>query len=223
MPNTMKPTIIIDPGHGLKQNGMYSRPLLDCRGKSVKFVKNGMKPHPDDYKDGFYREDFGTLLLAKEIKEYIGNQANILLTRNDERDALQYLSEKSNNKWKKENWPKWKWIVDFTNSNNADLFTSIHTNAGGGTGISCFWESAPQGIELSNILCNTLSDATGLKIRKIAKHRYLILRNKCKGKSVLFEALFHDNIKDIQFMLDDRKREKVVNGISNGLLDFLSN
>lgn len=217
-------TLILDPGHGLKIDGKYSRPLLDCRGDKIKFVPRGMRPHKSDHEVGFYREDFGTLQICKEIKEILKGKVNVLLTRNDDKDALTYLSSLSTNEWEKKKYrnQKWRWIVNFTNNNNADLFISVHSNAAGGSGIRSFWESTPNGICFSESVCDFLQKEIKIKPVRIKKHRYLILRNNCQGRSILLETLFHDNIEEVQLMLSEEGRKKIATGISNGILDYIS-
>jgi N-acetylmuramoyl-L-alanine amidase len=212
-------TIVISPGHGLNKKNKYSRPLINTNNNKIGIINN-MKPSKEDSLPGYYREDLGTLILAKEIREELKCKHNVLLTREDERNAALWLSKGSTNKWKKTFWPQSKWITNFTNKNNADIFISLHTNAGGGTGCSSFWESAPNGIIFSEILTKKIHEQTGLLIRKIDKHRYSVLRNNCKGSSILLEVLFHDDIDDIQFMINDEKRKILVKAISQGIDDY---
>jgi N-acetylmuramoyl-L-alanine amidase len=217
--------IVLDPGHGLRENGQFGRPLMDCTGNKAIVIKNSMCPHPDDYSPNFYREDFGTLAIAKSIAEKLeicGHK--VYLTRTDKYNAKTYISKSSNNEWKKKYWKSWKWIRDFTAKKQADIFVSIHTNAGGGTGTSCFWASSPHGVNLANILTQKINNQLRLRVRRIDKHRYLILRQTCNGRAVLLECLFHDNINDIKLLLTqqgiDKMGEAVASGINNYSLTF---
>jgi N-acetylmuramoyl-L-alanine amidase len=212
-------TIVISPGHGLNKKNKYSRPLININNNKIEIIDN-MKPSKKDSLPGYYREDLGTLVLAKEIREELKCKHNVLLTREDKRNAALWLSKDSTNKWKKTFWSQSKWITNFTNNNNADIFISLHTNAGGGTGCVSFWESAPNGIIFSEILTKKIHEQTGLPIRKIDKHRYSVLRNNCEGSSILLEVLFHDDIDDIQFMINDEKRKILVKAISQGIDDY---
>jgi len=210
--------IVLDPGHGLTPKGKYSRPLMDCRGEKTIAVPNSMYPHENDHEPGFYREDFGTLAIAKRVAaelECMGH--TVYLTRKDENNAGVYLANLSDNAWKKKYWKSWKWVKDFTVRKQADIFVAIHTNAGGGTGTSCFWASSRNGVELSNALTQELHDQLGLKVRRIAKHRYLILRQQCNGRAVLLECLFHDNIKDIKLLLTDEGVNSVGKAVADGI------
>lgn len=224
-----KTTIVIDPGHGLKKNGKFSRPLMDCTGEKVKIVSNSMKlartskTEEGQYSDSkYYREDFGTLFLAKAIRKELEDKYNILLTRKDIYDAKINLSKNCTSEWKLNFWGKWKWIVDFTNKNKADIFISLHTNAGGGKGCSAFWESAPEGEKLSKSITSRISEELNIKVRRIKKHRYMVLRNKCKGKSILLEVLFHDNINEIKYLLEQEGIEKVAKVIAAGIDNYAS-
>ena len=217
----MDKTIVIEPGHGLSKEGKYSRPLIDCRGENIKIIPNSIEPNENDYKYGFYREDFGTLSLANGVRKYLEELGHkVYLTREDNRSSDQYLSENCSNEWKKEYWKKWKWIVEYTNEKNADVFVSIHTNAGGGSGCSLFWNESPNGVELSESIAKELHNQIGLKIRRVAQHKYMVLRNNCHGRSVLLETLFHDNINEIKMLLDPNKENKIVKAIANGIDNY---
>ena len=173
--------IVLDPGHGANEKNKFSRPLMDCTGSKAICVPDSMVLHPDDGKPNFYREDFGTLKIAQEVAAELRCEGHtVFLTRNDYHNAAMYLSSFSNNDWKKKHWKSWKWIREFTKSKNADVFVSIHTNAGGGTGTSAFWASTPNGVDLCKSMTQELHDQVGLRIRRVAKHRYLILRNVCE-------------------------------------------
>jgi len=217
----MGKTIILDPGHGLTIGGEYQRPLMNCNGKRVRAVYNSMTPHPNDYKKGFYREDFGTLAIAQQAKIILEKQGHtVFLTREDERDAKNFLSSQSTNTWKRKYWKKWKWVKHFTAQKEADVFVSIHTNAGRGTGTSCFWAHSPNGVELSKSLVGALNKHVGLKIRKVAKHRYLILRDSCNGRAVLLECLFHDSMVDVVNLLSKKGVKKVAKGVAYGIDNY---
>jgi len=210
--------IVLDPGHGLNEKGIFSRPLMDCTGDKAICVPDSMHPHVNDYEPNFYREDIGTLAIAKKAAAELEAKGHtVLITRRDENNAGVYLSSFSNNNWKKKHWKSWKWIKDFTLKHNADIFVSIHTNAGGGTGTSCFWAVSPNGVDLSKAVTQELNDQLGLKVRRVAKHRYLILRNVCEGRSVLLECLFHDNIKDIKLLLTQDGISSVAKAVADGI------
>ena len=219
----MGKTIILDPGHGLDSQGKFGRPLIDCTGKKAIIVPNSMDPHVNDNNPNFYREDFGTLAIAKRTQvelECMGHK--VYLTRKDERNAGLYLSSLSTNTWKKKYWKTWKWIRDFTARNHADIFVSIHTNAGGGTGVTCFWAELPNGVDLSESLVNEIHSQLGLKIRRVAKHRYSILRQSCHGRAVLLECLFHDNLNDVKLLLTQQGINKMAKAIADGIDKYSS-
>lgn len=215
--------IILDPGHGLDEKGQYQRPLIDCTSGQAIIVADSMKPHPNDNKKNFYREDFGTLDIARAVKtelETSGHQ--VFLTRNDNRNVALFMSEKSDSEWKKKYWQSWKWTQEFTKEKKADLFLSIHTNAGKGTGCSAFWANPPHGLTLCQDLCGEINKQLGLKIRKIDQHRYLILRDICCGRAVLLECLFHDNYNDIKLLLNEQGILAMGKAIASGIVKHLS-
>ncbi len=86
--------------------------------------------------------------------------------------------------------------VDLANKNKADLFISIHLNAGGGQGVECYtWKG--EKLPLAEKICENISKL-GFKNRgvKDGSHLYVIRKTKCK--SILVECCFVDNTKDYE-------------------------
>ena len=149
--------ICIDVGHGMGSDGKYQRPLIDCRsGKAV--IINNFKPSDLDGVQGVYREDFGTLAIGRAVQaelECMGHK--VYLTRGDKYDAGIWLANKLDiNSWQKKNWKDWRFICEYAKKINSDVMISIHTNAGKGTGSSCFWYSLPNGPVFARCLTGTV-------------------------------------------------------------------
>lgn len=214
----MGKVIVLDPGHGLNEEGMYARPLIDCTGDKALIVPESMQPQDNDYADGFYREDTGTLRIALDTVSHLVNMGHtVFTTRVDNRNAELYLSSLTDNEWKKQNWNRWKWVREFTKENNADIFVSIHTNGGRGTGCSAFWAEPTRGESLCKSITDELNNQLGLKVRRIDKHRYMILRDACNGRACLVECLFHDNIDDMKLLLNNNGYNKVAKALADGI------
>jgi N-acetylmuramoyl-L-alanine amidase len=210
--------IVLDPGHGLDETGFYQRPLIDCTSGKAIIIPDSMGPHPKDNTSGFYREDFGTLALSKAVELELENMGHtVFLTRGDNRSVALFMGEHSDSEWKKKYWQSWKWTYEFTKEKKADIFVSIHTNAGRGTGCSAFWANPPHGVTLCQDICNEIKKQLGLKIRKIDQHRYLILRDICNGRAVLVECLFHDNYEDLKLILDQQGINTMAKAIAAGI------
>jgi N-acetylmuramoyl-L-alanine amidase len=213
--------IVLDAGHGMNKEGIYSRPLIDCRnGKAI--IINEMKPHPLDHVDWVYREDFGTVELALAAKRYLEAAGHtVFLTRQTDKNVEWSLPDELNaNAWKRQYWKSWKWISEFASVKKSDVFVSIHTNAGRATGSSAFWHE-PAGVKLSEDITAELKRQLGLKTRRIERHKYAILKGHSKGRAILLETLFHDTYDDIKLLLQPGGYDRVGSVIGAGIENYL--
>jgi len=211
-------TVILDPGHGMDATGLFARPLMNCNGLKAVAVPDSMYEHKNEFSPGFYREDTGTLYIAKQAARYLEAQGHtVFLTRQGRENAKEYLSSLSDNKWKRQYWKSWKWVKEFTIEKKADIFVSIHTNAGRGKGSACFWASTPNGVDLSWDLVSELRDQLNIKTRNVSKHRFLILRDICDGRAAFLECLFHDNINEIKLMLSRKGIDSIAKAVADGI------
>lgn len=214
-----KKVIVLDPGHGfgaVKQR--YGRPLMTLRnGKAV--IADASNAEDDrDHAPGFYREDHGTLLIAMAAaKELDALGYEVHATRANRFNARKYLSEKlDGDAWQKKNWKSWRWIRKLTSNVEADAFVSIHTNAGGGSGVSAFYAAGPGKI-LATHICEEISNEFNLDVRRVGLHRYLILRDVCKGHTCLVECAFHDHPDDLALLLAEGNLDRFGKAIARGV------
>ena len=85
-----------------------------------------------------------------------------------------------------------------------DLFISLHTNAGGGTGVEIYEDVNSRATTLNTKLCESISKHLGIKNRGV-KYRYGspgsnyygVLRNNKAKAGMLIEHAFHDNKYDV--------------------------
>jgi len=87
-----------------------------------------------------------------------------------------------------------KEAVDLANNENAELFISIHLNAGGGNGVEAYtWKG--QKLPLATRICDNLH-TMGYKNRgvKDGSKFYVIKNTKCPA--ILVECCFVDNVAD---------------------------
>lgn len=87
-----------------------------------------------------------------------------------------------------------KEAVDISNNEKADLFISIHLNAGGGEGVECFtWkgQKKPQAVKI----CENIAKL-GFKNRGVKNGSHLYVIKNTKATAILVECCFVDNTKD---------------------------
>lgn len=88
-----------------------------------------------------------------------------------------------------------KEAVTLSNTKGADLFISIHLNAGGGEGVECFTWRGEKTPTAANI-CNNIA-AIGYKNRGVKDGSHLYVIRNTKAPAVLVECCFVDNKNDV--------------------------
>ena len=91
-----------------------------------------------------------------------------------------------------------KEAVKLSNDKKADLFISVHLNAGGGEGVECFTWKGKKLAQATNI-CKNIA-ALGYKNRgvKDGSHLYVINKTNADTEAILVECCFVDNQKDVE-------------------------
>lgn len=223
---TNKKVIIIDPGHGFNEEKQkYERPLMVLDGNEVKIADKTCEEDDRDHANNYYREDHMTLLIAMDTCKTLDELGyEVHCTRSDKMDCTYHLSNtlKNVNSWKLNNWKEWQWVKEAGKQYKPDAFVSIHTNAGGGTGITGLYETENPGKKLAKSITKEIKEVTGLKIRRIDKHRYMILREMANGNAVLVECGFHDNPHDLAILLNSTKRKEISKAIAIGIHKYLN-
>lgn len=226
--------VLLDPGHGWStQKQCFGRPLMQLKNGEVK--NWGMSP-PSVFSDSefksMYREDFGTIAIAAavkaELEETLVDEVFMTRSTNNELDAAGYLYGEIGNSIQepvlssskfipKEKWKPWRWIVEAAAYYNCDTVVSIHTNAGGGTGVTSFYRQKEK--TLAEEVAEGVVKHSPLSLRGTRKRRFALLKRAKLG--CLVECGFHDNYHDLSILLDPEGVKQIGQGIAEGILHSL--
>lgn len=88
-----------------------------------------------------------------------------------------------------------KEAVDLANNEKADLFISIHLNAGGGTGCEVYTWKGREIIQAEKI-CENISTSLGIRYRGVKDGSHLYVIKNTKATAILVECCFVDNATD---------------------------
>ncbi len=158
------------------------------------------------------REQDITYYIAEELKPLLErNGFEVIMTRNSLKDNVSTESVSASLARRSE----------IANRAGADLFVSIHCNAGGGTGTETYYcTGSGEGKVLAGFIQDGMLDAVGLRNRGVKSARYAVLRNTNMA-AALVETAFIDNEADAKYLADAKYREAFAEGIARGICDFV--
>ena len=179
--------IVVDAGHGGGDNGCGSRDSV-CYEKMI------------------------TLAVVKELKEKLDNtDIKVYYTRLE--DKTVYLRPR----------------VTLANDVKADMFISIHCNyydrywLYNVNGAETLYSSIRKNIKknnkkLASIMLDELSDETEISKRTIIdRGSSLYILKKSKVPATIVEMGYMSDRTDLKYLVSEKKREKIVNGLYNGI------
>ncbi|HGU6173219.1 TPA: N-acetylmuramoyl-L-alanine amidase [Escherichia coli] len=161
---------------------------------------------PGAVANGLKEKDI-TLEISKMIRQYLlDNYTNIEVRLSREFDAFLDLSDRA----------------EKANTWGADIFISVHINAGGGTGFESFRHpnASDKTSSIQTIIhrevANFFKDK-GFIDRGIKTANYAVLR-ETKMAAVLLENLFIDNPRDAAFLKEEANRQAIAEAIGKGIV-----
>ncbi len=114
-------------------------------------------------------------------------------------------------------------IANFANSNNADLFISVHNNSHPSAdmnGTQTFYYQSSSGNSFATYLSARIIEQIGTVNRGIKSSNFKVLKNT-KMVSALVEGVFMCNPNEEAKLKDDNFRDRIATGIYNGTVDYL--
>lgn len=152
------------------------------------------------------REKQITLKTARMVESLLKNRGyKVIMSRTT--DIYPTLSDRTNE----------------ANRHNADLFVSIHVNAGGGTGIETYWYDKGPEAEKSKILAKELQKemikATGARDRGVKSANFHVNRES-KMPSSLVEIGFIDHPEDAAKLKQDSYLKRLATAIVEGIRGY---
>jgi N-acetylmuramoyl-L-alanine amidase len=149
------------------------------------------------------REKDLTLKIGLKLRDYLSGYENVQIRMSRTTDKTVSLSERTNdaNKW------------------GADLFVSIHINAGGGVGFESFVYSGNVSEATranQNVIHQEIIRATGWNDRGKKRANFAVLR-QTKMPALLTENGFIDNKADANKLKQDSFLDKIAKGHAEGI------
>ena len=158
------------------------------------------------------REQDITYQIAEKLKPVLErNGFSVIMTRNSIKDNVsnESVSASLNRR------------AEIANRNGADLFVSIHCNAGGGTGIETYYcTGSDTGKTLASFVQKNVVNEIGLRNRGVKSARYAVLRNT-NMPSILLETAFIDTVSDAAVLSDPGSQQGYADAIARGICEYM--
>lgn len=162
----------------------------------------------------------GNGLREQDITFYIAQKVRPLLERNGFRVILTRNSIKENVSTESVSASLAR-RAEIANRNGADIFLSIHCNAGGGTGTETYYcTGSNEGKVFATFIQNGVLDSVGLRNRGVKNARYAVLRNT-NMTAALLETGFIDTASDAKYLGSDEYQQAFAEGIAKGICDYV--
>lgn len=158
------------------------------------------------------REQDITFKVAEKLKPILESRGiQVIMTRNSITDNV---SEESVSESLKRR-------AAIANEANADVFISIHCNAGGGTGTETYYyNDSVTGKEFASAIQRNVVSSVGLTNRGVKSAGYAVLRYTSMVAALL-ETGFIDTEADAAALGSESKQQSYAEGIANGICEYL--
>lgn len=103
------------------------------------------------------------------------------------------------------------------NGMKADLYQTIHTNAGGGTGCECLYYPHPESRRANQCVYDRLTALYPSK-RGLRDGKAYVENNQTQMVSVYPEIAFHDHPKDARFLVE--RQQDIARALAKGVCDY---
>lgn len=110
--------------------------------------------------------------------------------------------------------------VGIANGLNADLFVSVHCNAGGGKGVETYcYKTGTKGETLAKLIQKQLAERTGLNDRGVKTAGFVVIKETVMP-AVLIETAFIDNENDLRFLTSIEGQNKISTAAAMGIYEY---
>lgn len=157
------------------------------------------------------REQDITFYIAEKVKPLLEERGfNIIMTRNSITDNCSTSSTAESLAYR----------YNLANNANADLFVSIHCNAGGGTGAEtyCYYGNE-EGRRLASNIQNQMVSKLGLANRGVKEAGFAVIRHTSMT-AVLIETAFIDSAADAAKLADSGCQWLYAESIARGICEY---
>lgn len=157
------------------------------------------------------REQDITFNIAYKVKPYLEERGfNVVMTRNSLYDNCSTESTSASLAYR----------YNLANSIGADLFVSIHCNAGGGSGTETYYYYGnSDGKKLATYIQNNIVGSIGLQNRGVKEAGFAVIKNTSMT-AVLIETAFIDTVTDAAVLGNEGYQWAYAESIANGICDY---